>query len=136
VCPRVPQSRVPADIRDFIVWYLPNVEHLEVFMVLHQHSAQFWSAAEIAEELRIPEGTAGDVLERLASNNFLDIKISNDILYRFNPAAAHLTAMADKCAEFYTRDRIAVINLVTARGLDAIRNFAEAFRLRKGKADG
>ena len=90
----------------------------------------------MAVELRIPESTAEDVLERLASDNFLDVKISNDILYRFNPATEALEALSARVADLYVRERIAMINVVTAATLSPIHDFAEAFRLKKGRKDG
>lgn len=89
----------------------------------------------MSAELRIPESTAADVLERLASDNFLDVKISNDILYRFNPATIALEEAAARCAEFYRRERIAMINMVMAAALGPMHDFAEAFRLKKGRSD-
>jgi hypothetical protein len=105
-------SKVPADVRDFVVWFLPSVEHLEVFMTLHRHPARSWSPHEMAAELHIPEPTAEDVLERLARDNFLEIKISNEIMYRFNPQNPALADAAQRCADFYARHRSAVMNLV------------------------
>ncbi len=90
----------------------------------------------MADELRIPEDEAAAVLERLASNNFLDVKISNDILYRFNPATVALETTAARVADLYGRERIAMINLVTAATLSPIHDFAEAFRLKKGPKNG
>jgi len=90
----------------------------------------------MAAELRIPEDTAADVLERLASDNFLDVKISNDILYRFNPASDALDAVSARCAELYVRERISMINLVTAATLSPIHDFAEAFRFKRDTGDG
>lgn len=127
----MPDSTIPADVRDFIARYLPSVEHLEIFVILQRQPTRSWSPPEMAEELRITVGTAADALEQLASQNFLDIRISNDILYRFNPATPALTREANRCAEYYVSERITVINLVTAGGLGAIRSFAEAFRLKK-----
>ena len=86
-------------------------------------------------EIRIPEPTAENVLERLASDNFLDVRISNEILYRFNPATAALEASSALCAEFYLRERIAMSNLVMAATLGPMHDFAEAFRIKKGTRD-
>ena len=72
-----------------------------------------------------------DVLEHLASDNFLDVKISNEILYRFNPATDELDAFASVCADFYRRERIAMINLVMDATLGPLHDFAEAFRIKK-----
>jgi DNA-binding IclR family transcriptional regulator len=72
------------------------VSHSKVFMLLQQKRHRSWSAVEIAAELKISPRTAADVLERLASNNFLDVKISSDLRYRFNPATPALEASADR----------------------------------------
>ena len=128
--------KIPKDIREFIARYLPSVEHLETFIVLQRNTTRSWNAADVAAELRIPESTAADVLEQLASGNFLDVKISNEILYRFNPATAALEELARRCADTYLRQRIAVINAVTTASLGPMHDFAEAFRFRKSKAGG
>jgi hypothetical protein len=131
----VAATRIPKDIREFVARYLPSVEHLETFIVLQRNTTRSWSAPDMSIELRIPESTAEVVLERLASDNFLDVKISNEILYRFNPATAALEASAALCAEFYLRERIAMINLVMAAALGPMHDFAEAFRIKKGMRD-
>jgi hypothetical protein len=128
--------KVPKDIREFITRYLPSVEHLETFIVLQRNTTRSWNAVDVSSELRIPESTAADVLERLASDNFLDVKISNEILYRFNPATAALEAASARCAEFYVRERIAMINTVMTAALGPMHDFAEAFRIKKGKRNG
>jgi hypothetical protein len=46
-------------------------------------------------------------------DNFLDIKISNEVMYRFDPPDPALAQAAQQCADFYGRDRIAMMNLVT-----------------------
>jgi hypothetical protein len=132
----VAAPKIPREIREFVARFLPSVEHLEAFIVLHKNTTRSWSAADMAVELRIPESTAEDVLERLASDNFLDVKISNDILYRFNPATDALEALSARVADLYVRERIAMINVVTAATLSPIHDFAEAFRLKKGRKDG
>lgn len=129
-------SRVPKDIQEFVARFLPNVEHLETFIVLQRNTTRSWSPSDVAAELRIQESTAADVLEHLASDNFLDVKISNEILYRFNPATTQLEQVAARCAEYYLRERITMINLVMAAALGPMRDFAEAFRIKKGKHNG
>ena len=104
-------------------------------MILQRNPARTWSPAAMAAELRIPEPTTADVLERLARDNFLDVKISNDILYRFNPVNPDLAAAAQKCADFYLRERISMINLIMSN-VGPLRDFADAFRLNRGKRRG
>jgi hypothetical protein len=93
----------------------------------------------VATELRIDESRAADVLESLASDNLLDVRISNEVLYRFNPSTSELDQAAARCADYYLRERIAMINAVLSARLGAIREFAEAFRVTKtgtGKKNG
>jgi hypothetical protein len=132
----VTARKIPRAIREFVLRFLPSIESLETFVVLQRNTTRSWSAADIAVELGMAESTAEDVLERLASNNFLDVKISNEILYRFNPATAALEQSAALCADLYRRERIAMVNLVTAAPVSPMRDFAEAFRLTKARRDG
>ena len=127
--------KIPKDIREFVARFLPGVEYLETFIVLQRNTTRTWSPADVGIELRIQESTAADVLERLASDNFLDVKISNEILYRFNPATPALEARAARCAEFYLHERIGMINLVMAATLGPMHDFAEAFRIKKARGD-
>jgi hypothetical protein len=131
----VAARKIPKDIRKFVARFLPGVEYLETFIVLQRNTTRTWSAADVGIELRIQESTAADVLERLASDNFLDVKISNEILYRFNPATPALEARAARCAEYYVRERNAMINLVMAATLGPMHEFAEALRLKIGSGD-
>ena len=128
--------RISKEVRDFVARFLPSVEHLETFIALQRNSTRSWSASDLSAELRIPQSAAEDVLERLASDNFLDVKISNEILYRFNPATAELEAVCAQCADCYQRERIAMINLVMAATIGPMHAFAEAFRIKKGKGNG
>lgn len=106
---------VPKEIRDFVARHLRSVEHLEAFILLRQNTARAWTSREIAEELHIAGATADTVLEHLASDNFLDVKISSDILFRYSPASAKLAEIAARCAEYYGRERMAIVNLVPER---------------------
>ena len=132
----MPQPRIPKEVIAFVVRYLPSVEHLEVFMLIQRVPVRSWSSAEVAEELNIPKATANDVLERLASDNFLDIKILNDVLYCFNPVTPALAQAAARCVDSYRRERIAMTKIVTAATIRPMRDFAEAFRIKKTKNDG
>lgn len=128
--------RITKEVRDFVARYLPSVEHLETFIVLQRNSTRSWSASDLSAELRFPQSAAEDVLERLASDNFLDVKISNEILYRFNPATSALESLSAQCADYYQRERIAMINLVMAATIGPMHDFAEAFRIKKGRSNG
>jgi hypothetical protein len=112
--PRVQQQQ----LREFITRFLSSVEHLEIFIALQKNTLRWWSARDMAAEMRLPESTTADVLEQLASGNFLAVRISNDILYRFNPATDTLRRISGTCADLYVRDRISLISLLTSATID------------------
>jgi len=128
--------KIPREVREFVARFLPSIEHLETFMLLRRDTTRSWSAADIAAQLGIGEAATLRILEQLAAGNFLDIKISNDVLFRFNPLDEAIAALSAQCADLYVRERIAMINLVAAVGLGGIHDFAEAFRLKKPKKQG
>lgn len=105
-------QRIPEEIREFIASYCPSIQHLETLMLLHRNPNRSWSARDLAAELGILPSAAAAVLDELASHNFLDVKISNDLLFRFNPISSELELRASRCADFYVRQRVAIINLV------------------------
>jgi hypothetical protein len=127
----VPSVKIPRDVRQFVARFLPSVEHLETFVVLCSNTTRWWSGTDIAETAGIEESVAADVLEGLASNNFVDVKISNEILYRFNPAKTATGVLSKRCIKFYLRDRIALINLAATGARAPTHDFAEALRLKK-----
>jgi hypothetical protein len=108
----VPSELVPKDIRDFVSRHLPSIDHLEALVLLHRDPTRSWSPPELAAELRISDSAAEVLLVGLASQSFLDVKISNDILFRFDPVSLELENFASRCADFYARERIAMLNLV------------------------
>ena len=132
----MPPVKIPREIRQFVARHLPGLEYLETFMLLCNGTTRWWSASDIAKAAGLAQSVAADVLEQLASDNFLDVKISNDILYRFNPATPALEDVSRRCADFGVRERIAMINLVTTEALSPMHDFAEAFRLKKGNRNG
>ena len=107
---------------DFIWQHLPSVEHLRVFMVLESNRHRFWSAAEVAAQLRLADDVTASVLEQLAVRNLMDVRISDALLYRFKPATPMLEAIASRAAEHCRHDPLTV--------------FANSFPLRLPGAEG
>ena len=110
----MPPAKVPPDIRDFVDRCLPGLAFLETLMLLCDGRTRSWSASAVAQAAGLDESVAADVLERLAQDNLLDVTISNDVLYRFNPATRALAELSLRCADLYARERTSLITLVTA----------------------
>lgn len=133
---RLPPDTIPRDIRKFVARYLPGVEYLDAFMLLCHGRARSWSASDIANATGLAESVAADVLERLASDNFLHVQISSEIRYRFNPASTALAELSRRCADLYVRQRTAMTVIVTKSAVRPMHNRAGAFQAKKGTKNG
>ena len=80
---------------------------------------------------RVSTRAAQRALDRLASSNLFDIRITGDLRYRFRPGTDELRAATHLVAEAYRVTPVAVINLVASAPRRSIRDFADAFRIRK-----
>ena len=117
-----------ADARDFARTRLGSILQLDVALLLRASGDAWWTVERVAEELRVGEDQARQSLESLASGNLLDVRIANDLAYRYAPwheSAARL--MTEIAANHYEAREIVARR---AAGSVATR-FADAFRIRK-----
>jgi hypothetical protein len=56
--------------------------------------------------------------------------------YRFRPQTPELDQITRRLAACYREKRTTVITLIFSRPADAVRSFANAFKLKKGPSDG
>jgi hypothetical protein len=105
---KMADNQVPEHLREFISQCIGSVDELGMLLVLTISAARWWSAAAAGLELGIPERDARQILDRLASRNLLDLKIANDVRYRFRPGTADLERLTTELLTLY-RNRPAVL---------------------------
>lgn len=102
-------------------------------LLLQGDASRWWSASQVAEELRVSQAMARQALEELGTTNLLDMRIGIDLTYRFAPwqpeAAQFVEEIAD--ARYDAREIVA-----QRGGTTAAKRFADAFRLRTNKDNG
>lgn len=123
-------TAIPDDIRDFILNFVDSIAHIEALMLLRRDPEISWNAASLAARLYISVDDAKRVLEELGARGLLMV---NNEVYRYGCASPELKAMVDRLARIYAAQLIAVTNLVHAKTSSRIKQFADAFRLRKEK---
>lgn len=123
-------TAIPDDIRDFILNFVDSIAHIEALMLLRRDPEISWDAASLAARLYISVDDAKRVLEELGARGLLMV---NNEVYRYGCASPELKAMVDRLARIYAAQLIAVTNLVHAKTSSRIKQFADAFRLRKEK---
>ncbi|HYZ48225.1 MAG TPA: hypothetical protein VE567_04955 [Sphingomonas sp.] len=106
-----------------------SIWSIELLLVLKQRPDHFWTRAELIATLRASE----EVLARSSA----DLRTAGLILVdeeqrvRFGPASPELEEAVEAVASLYARRPAAVRRLIVG-GDDAIVNFADAFRFRRG----
>jgi hypothetical protein len=124
-------SGIPDEVARFVTKHIDSVEQLEVLLLLSGSSDRQWSAAGVAQELRIAPESAAYRLTDLAARGLLETDGGTEPLYRYRPRSGVADQAVSGLAQAYRERRVSIINLIFSKPLDKIQTFADAFKLRK-----
>jgi hypothetical protein len=120
---------IPADLREFILRFIDSVAHLEALLLLRASPQTSWDVPTTARRLYTTEEQAGEVLAQLYADGLLTRE--ND-LYRYGSPSAEALSMIDRLADSYAKQLIPITNMIHGKPR-RIRQFADAFKFRKGR---
>ncbi len=124
--------RIPDDLRRFILTSIDSVPHMEALLLFHRNQKLEWSAAEAAQKLFIGESQTDDLLNSLTEAGFLALRTDGRRrLFRYAPVSAAHGEIVDRLAILYSKELIAVTQLIHSKAGTKIQQFADAFRLKK-----
>ena len=129
-------ASLPPRVQRFIESHIDSIEKLEVLLLLRNQPARAWTAAAVAQELRIMEASAMGRLEDLCARGLVSCEGGTPATYRFAPTAADDAQAVTELATTYATRRVSVITFIFSQPMDRIRSFANAFRLKKDPSDG
>ena len=120
----------------FITDHVESVMQLEVLLLLAGQPGQAWSAADLAQQLRIdPAWVDGQLRAMVAKGLVVLVDGPPGPQFRYAPRTPELARAVDELAHAYADRRVTVIGLIFSKPVDKLRSFADAFRIRKDKAD-
>jgi len=122
---------IPVAVRRLILESIDSVPELEAILLLRENAGRTWNAAETGERLYVSKAVAAHILGVLGARGFLSSEDGER--YRYAPASPELAAMTDELAFSYSHHLVAVTHLIHAKPSASVRQFADAFRLRKDK---
>jgi hypothetical protein len=128
--------RLPAGVRSFLRDHIRSLEELEILVLLQKDAERWWSAEGVAEELGTPRVVAATRLEEMAARSLLDVRISEQLFFRYAPASPALDTVARDAARAYKEKPAMVATAIDSRAVDEIRAFADAFRIRRKEGNG
>ena len=123
-------GKLSPTVRAFVATHVQTLEELQLLMAMVQSGDRWLDAGDAAREYGMAVSEAREALERLAARNLLDIRIGEELHYRFHPGTAELGDAARAAAEEYRRRPLDVARLVQPPGRRSLRDFADAFRIR------
>jgi len=128
----MPDRRIPDDLRRFILTSIDSVPHMEALLLFHRNQKHEWSALEAAQKLFISEGQTADLLNRLTEAGFLAVAIDESRhTFRYAPVSEAHRDIVDRLAKLYSKELIAVTQLIHSKAGTKVQQFADAFRLKK-----
>lgn len=125
------ESTIPEEALRLIARHIHSVEQLEILLFLQKTPGKLLTKQEVFRAIQSSETSVASSLAYFSNEGFL-IKESEGT-YRFAPPSPELEQACALLATAYHERRVAVIEAIYSRPSDPVRNFADAFRLRKEK---
>ncbi len=122
---------LPEAVTTFVASHIGSLEQLELLLLVMETSERWWDASAASSHLGIHPDAARRGLDHLAARNLLALSVTGDVRYRYQPGRADLAQAARLVADAYRTRRVAVLKLVTQSERHSLRDFADAFRIRR-----
>ncbi len=120
-------------VRHFILNFIDSVGELEVLLLLHRDAGRLWTVEGVTRELRASPAWAQKQLTKLADEGLLSEKRgSQPNAYEYTPDADR-AALIEEIACIYPQHRVTLTGLICEKPLGRLRDFADAFKIRKDK---
>ncbi len=123
-------DHIPDDVRTLIAERIDSVPELEAILLFREDPQREWTAEAAGRRLYVSTVVAGHVLGVLCERGFF--ARSGDA-YRYEPESPRLGAIVDQLAIAYARHLVAVTQMIHSKPSQNLRDFVDAFRLRKPK---
>jgi hypothetical protein len=125
---------LPEDVRRFLAGNIGSIWHLEVLLFLQGDPHKTWAAREAAGALYIDVNMTEVLLENLRNAGLLHFD-STAKGYQFQVGNDGVSATISEIATLYRQRRLSVISAIYSESKDEVRNFADAFHMRKKSDD-
>jgi hypothetical protein len=110
---------------------LESLHDLQLLLTMIEDPERWWDARAIAEHIGNPTVSTRQGLDRLAARNLLDIRVTEEVRFRYGPGTPELAAAGTAFLDAYRKNPLAIAGRVAARRPRSLRTFADAFRIRR-----
>lgn len=127
---------ISEDVKRFISAYIDSVELLEVLLLIRRVGEKEWSADSISRELRSNPSSVTKRLTDLRARGLVSVKEESPPLYYYHPETEALDSAIQGLAEAYAERQARVIDLIFSKPIDTLRDFSDAFKLKREDKNG
>jgi hypothetical protein len=120
----------------FVAEHVRTLAELQLLMAIIESGDRWWDARSASRELGLTLQDARRALDHFGAHNLLDIRITEDVRYQYHPGTVELRESAEACALAFRSRPLDLAQLVTGPSARSVRDFADAFRVRRKKTDG
>lgn len=121
---------IPPAVRALIAERIDSVPELEAVLLFRGEAERAWTPEEAGQRLYVSTTVAAHVLAALRDRGFF---AHTGGTYRYAPTSPELAAVVDALALAYSQQLVAVTHLIHSKPSQSVRDFANAFRLRRPK---
>jgi hypothetical protein len=132
----MPSSRaddIPEDVRCLIIDSIDSVEQLQVLLLLLEQPKRVWLVPDITAELRSSDGSIEKRLSDLYGRRILRREPGDELRHTYLPFSPEIDPVIRRLAEVYRQRPNRVIDLIYSRPNEALRAFADAFKIKKDR---
>jgi len=130
----MPHTFAPSVVA-FVTDHVRTLAELQLLIAIIQSDDRWWDASAAARESGLSLQEARRALDHFGAHNLLDIRITGDVRYQYRPGTSGLREGAEACAAAYRTRPLDLAQLVTGPSASSVRDFADAFRVRR-RTDG
>ena len=119
-------SEISDGFKEYLHSRVENIERLRVLLLMHKEPVK-WTVEELSSRLYISPDKVRDELRALRSQGVI---IESGAAYQYNSDAED-NLRIQELAKFDREKPVTLINLIYEKPKDQLKNFADAFKLKK-----
>jgi DNA-binding IclR family transcriptional regulator len=121
----------PDEVARFIEANIDSVDQLAILRLLAEDPAGEWPIPALARAVQAPPQAVVAQAEALERRGLLSASRGPETCYRYGPHTPELQDGLKRLLRLYNERPVTMIRMVSARAQIALKDFADAFRLRK-----
>jgi hypothetical protein len=120
------------EIYRFIVEEIDSVPQLEALLLFWKKRPQSWSSAALAKALYVSPDVAHEILKYLAEHHLIAEVAERTDCYVLQIQSGETEKRLELLDTVYRQELVRVSNMIHSKAPRSMRDFADAFRFRKG----